>query len=196
MSDVYQSAKALHEAEPSASSVAIGKQLLQQYPGTPSNEMFSALSFAGFTAEQSQNAVSELYDTAVTVDVNAKGSEYQNQLWLDTGFLVETGAQLTIKYLGGQWTANPATGMVDANGNSAYIAKPGYSLPGANEGALIGRIGESGAPFLVGNSYSGQASATGNLCLIINDDIPPRYGDGFVDNEGSVLVQINEGKTA
>jgi hypothetical protein len=41
--------------------------------------------------------------------------------------------------------------MVGAAGNPRLIAKSGYALPGQPEGALIGRIGNSGVPFMVGN---------------------------------------------
>lgn len=94
---------------------------------------------------------------------------------------------------GGQWTANPATGMVGAAGNPRLIAKPGYALPGQPEGALIGRIGNSGVPFLVGNQVQLPRGQQGELQLCINDDLDGRYGAGLSDNLGSLSVEVRFG---
>lgn len=74
-----------------------------------------------------------------------------NQAWQGTGVQINGQSWQLAVCTGGQWTADPATGMVSAAGNPKLIAKPGYTLPGQPEGALIGRIGNSGVPFLVGN---------------------------------------------
>jgi len=71
-----------------------------------------------------------------------------------------------------------------------YIAKPGYTLPGANEGALCGKVGESGEVFLIGKEAQVPAGLSGNLFLCINDDLNGKYGPGFSDNEGSVTVAV------
>jgi hypothetical protein len=95
----------------------------------------------------------------------------------------------------GQWTANPATGMVGGDGHAGLIAKPGYTLPGANEGALIGRIGSNGAPFLVGAQGQLPRGQKGELQLCINDDLDGRYGaslrscgSGLVRDRGNSVV--------
>lgn len=122
----------------------------------------------------------------VTVQANVK--------WQDSGYIVESGgaSSVSIVYQSGQWTANPSTGFVDANGNPSLIAKPGYTLPGANEGALCGRIGESGEVFLIGDNGQVPANLIGTLYLCINDDLNGEYGPGFSDNQGSITVQISE----
>jgi hypothetical protein len=56
--------------------------------------------------------------------------------------------------------------------------------PGVAGGALIGRVGESGAPFLVGKSNRMPVDRAGTLYLRINDDI-------LSDNEGWVEVRID-----
>lgn len=109
--------------------------------------------------------------------------------WQNTGMAVKAGNSLKIYYVDGRWTANPATGMVDANGNPAKIAKSGYTLPGKNEGALIGKVGET--RFLIGNTGTVPSGLTGMLELAINDDWDGRYGAGFSDNEGSIIVYID-----
>lgn len=111
--------------------------------------------------------------------------------WQDSGILLGTDDMATVRYIGGRWTANPATGFVDAAGNSGYIAKQRYTLPGKNEGALCGKVGEAGDVFLIGNEKQLTAGISGNLFLCINDDLTGEYGAGFSDNEGSVTVSID-----
>ena len=116
-----------------------------------------------------------------------------NQAWQGTGVQVNGQSWQLAVCTGGQWTANPATGMVGAAGNPGFIAKPGYTLPGQPEGALIGRIGNSGAPFLVGNQAQLPRGQQGELQLCINDDLAGRYGAGLSDNLGSLAVEVRFG---
>ena len=109
--------------------------------------------------------------------------------WQDSGITLGRDDTVVVRYTGGTWTANPDTGFVDAAGNSRYIAKPGYTLPGAKEGALCGKVGESGKVFFIGNEAQVPVGI-GNLFLCINDDLDGKYGPGFSDNEGSVTVAI------
>lgn len=109
-----------------------------------------------------------------------------NVKWQDTGITLTEGEKVTINYLGGKWTANPATGFVNADGNSKYVAKSGYTLPDACEGALCGKVGDTGDAFLLGS----KGHISGKLYLCINDDLYKKYGAGFDDNEGSVTVAI------
>lgn len=50
-------------------------------------------------------------------------------------------------------------------------------------GALIGRIGETGLPFMVGERFTGYADSVGYLYLQINDDL-------LGDNEGYLRPEI------
>mgnify|MGYP000897100459 CR=1 FL=1 len=60
---------------------------------------------------------------------------------------------------------------------SQYTGPDGYPnlhndralLPSANIGALIGRIGENGTPFLIGASYDQPIANDGTLFLAMND---------------------------
>lgn len=123
------------------------------------------------------------------------------EIWMNTGVVVDAGQQTTITYVSGQWTANPATGMTDADGNSRYRAKPGYTLPGKREGALIGWVIEFGdeegdvvsssRPFLVGGAGIVPAGQSGQLFLSINDDLGSSYGSGFADNLGFIVVNVS-----
>ncbi len=127
----------------------------------------------------------ELLNSSISFQVQA------NIKWQDSGVGVNQGDTATVRYTGGEWTANPATGFVDANGNPGLTAKPGYTLPGANEGALCGRIGTDGEVFLIGDARTIPISSSGNLFLCINDDLNQEYGPGFTDNEGAINVSID-----
>jgi hypothetical protein len=116
-----------------------------------------------------------------------------NVKWQNTGVMVYPGSNVAISYLGGLWTANPHVGsLYNAAGNPYFIAaKPGYTLPGANEGMLVGRVGTTVFP--IGISASVPPNLTGWLELCINDDLNGIYGAGFTDNIGSITVQIKVG---
>lgn len=126
--------------------------------------------------------------------VQAKPANISNP-WLNTGIRMNDKRVATIKYVDGLWTANPNINngrLYNAAGNPTFIsAKPGYALPGANEGALVGRIGDH--VFLIGLGATTPPGLTGNLELCINDDLKGIYGAGLSDNKGEVHVQISVG---
>lgn len=129
--------------------------------------------------------------TTTTVSVQA------NVHWLNTGVTIEANQKVTITATG-TWTANPSNGRgsVDADGDRGLSAKDSYALPGSYESILVGFVGKfpptGAAPqgaFALGKNvtFTGRA---GRLFLTINDDIPPTYGNGYADNEGSLNVTI------
>lgn len=124
-----------------------------------------------------------VFDTSCTVPSNVK--------WMNSGLNIKATDTVEVRYNGGMWTANPSTGMVDANGNSLYTAKPGYTLSGENEGALCGKIGENGTVFLIGNVKQLPQGESGNLYFCINDDLDGKYGAGLSDNIGEVTVNVD-----
>ena len=83
---------------------------------------------------------------------------------------------------GGEWLYTPGEYHGPA-GHPRFRAPEFYPLPGVAGGALIGRIGETGAPFYVGERWSGRAGGDGPLYLRIDDDL-------LGDNEGFVLVDV------
>ncbi len=115
-----------------------------------------------------------------------------NIKWQKTGVNLTASQTVNITYLSGLWTANPNDNngqLYNANGNPTFIpAKPGYTMPGQNEGALIGKIGNT--VFLVGMGVTTPSGLSGELELCINDDLNGIYGPGFKDNKGSIVVQI------
>lgn len=124
-----------------------------------------------------------------------------NQTWQSTGISVAAGDTISISYQSGLWTADPSTNNgnpYDANGCTTIptVNQAGYTLLGANMGALCGFVGTqpvgdgSDAAFLVGDVYSGTSPASGELWLCINDDLKGLYGAGLTDNQGSITVSI------
>jgi hypothetical protein len=116
-----------------------------------------------------------------------------NQGWQSTGRVVKKDDHITISYISGQWTVN----YQNLNSTDPYVDADGYSRPnrignpplaGANDGALIGRIGTE-SPFLVGKYKFLIAPVEGELSLRINDDDPGAW-PGTWDNRGSIDVQI------
>ena len=126
---------------------------------------------------------------------------YANIHWLNTGLALDGAADVSIAAAGGQWTANPDTGMVSPDGNASFIAKPGYTLPGAAEGMLVGYIGDAPPPpeaapdgvFPIGQGTTLSTVPRGVLYLAINDDISGQYGAGFLDNDGTIQVKVTVG---
>mgnify|MGYP000356446944 CR=1 FL=1 len=114
-------------------------------------------------------------------------------VWFDTDITLDVSETANIIVRNGQWTANPANGMVSADGHPGLIAKPKYALPGSLEGMLVGCIGDpssDGTRFAIGMGPVNAPSVTGRLYLAINDDVHCVYGVGYVDNRGSVYLTV------
>jgi hypothetical protein len=108
-----------------------------------------------------------LSEARLTVDA---GKHSAFGYWLDTGIAVDGDLGLVIVGSGqvdlvpqqaGQHVSNPngytAVGVAHAAlGGQAFLA-----------GSLVGRIGETGEPFLVGQRFSGKRAAVGKLYLAI-----------------------------
>jgi hypothetical protein len=121
-------------------------------------------------------------DLEVVVDAGKYGSTPDT--WLDSGFAVDTHAGLVIT----------ATGTVDLwpQTPGQYTATPkGYGQPGPGKNgrfmaaSLIGRIGENGTPFLIGDRYEGAPGQEGHLFLHI---IPSPWNNA---STGSYSVKIS-----
>lgn len=115
-----------------------------------------------------------------------------NALWAPTGVELRTGDQLQIGAQG-RWAAiNPrqlatnAGSFVGPDGYPQTAGTKGLLLESANRGALVGRIGENGTPFLIGASYQGAAASDGALFVAMNE-VPGQ----FEDNTGRVSISIS-----
>jgi hypothetical protein len=150
-------------------------------------------------------------ETEVVVDAAKHGSA-PNQ-WMDSGFEVQSGSRLVVAAGGtvdlwpqggpnSGYTAGPkGYGFDDGQripGAQAMPvfpavpgAPPGMMPPGAagavamaRPGTLLGRIGENGEPFVIGDSYDGAPTRDGKLYLHI---VPSPWNCG---STGSYTVKI------
>lgn len=71
-----------------------------------------------------------------------------------------------------------------------------YALPGEDIGMLLGRIGDGRIISMgrSGSSYIGPDEGGNYLYLTINDDLIGKYGKGYKDNTGEILVTITQTK--
>jgi hypothetical protein len=106
---------------------------------------------------------------------------YAYRDWQSVGLHLHRGDTINIRAQG-NWLYTPGE-LHGPEGHPRYAAPSFYPLPGVRGGALIGRIGETGAPFLVGRRTTRYVDAGGMLYLRIDDDI-------LSDNEGFVTVEI------
>lgn len=109
------------------------------------------------------------------------------QPWQDSGVTVSPGQTVKVEYQRGMWTANPDRGFFNAGGDY-ILAKPLYSLPVTREASLVGRVGNR--VFLIGLGATIPENLSGQLELVINDDLQAVYGPGLADNIGEITVQI------
>jgi hypothetical protein len=130
-------------------------------------------------------------ETEVVVDAARYGSAHHR--WMDTGVTVDPNLDLRIT----------AAGQVDLwpQGPGQYVATPGGSrngggpLPGGvavngvpvGPGVLVGRVGEDGPAFVVGERYRGRPARAGRLYLHI---IPSGWNNA---STGSYRVRITTG---
>lgn len=106
-----------------------------------------------------------------------------NTRWMSTEFVVYQGERIGLRTEGTIYLRAGSQDEAKAAGATHARMAPGAPLPNQLAGALIGRIGERGAPFGIGDQSSIVAPATGVLYLGINDD-------QVSDNDGAFTVRI------
>lgn len=187
--DVDNLAEKLYEALKDEGSyitaLEFGTILLNEdiFPNTTKDKLEKILLKLNYKQEDINLAIKHLYAIYITLSAREK--------WKDTGIILAENEVATVKYVSGLWTANPALGRCDARGISSCKAKIGYTLPGENEGALIGKIVvEEIKPFLIGKEREIVNNYQRKLYLCINDDLDKRYGAGFADNAGELELEI------
>jgi len=103
--------------------------------------------------------------------------------WTDTGVEVRGGQQISFRADGEvRWGPNRRDGAGGERNSPRNVARP---LPDRPAAALIGRVGENGDPFFIGDDQSAlRMRGSGRLYLGINDDF-------FGDNTGSLRVVVS-----
>jgi hypothetical protein len=109
-------------------------------------------------------SVSSPYEIEVVIDAAKYGSV--PNLWMETGYEVRTGVRLQIVANG---TVNiwPQGGGYTCQAGGYGAIGPSPAGTQFRAGALLGRIGEDGAPFLIGERYEGAPGRDGKLFLHI-----------------------------
>ena len=103
--------------------------------------------------------------------------------WVDAGITVKRGQQVTFAASGQVFASRDNSAASNADG--ALAPNANAALPSAKVGALVGKVGANGTPFLIGSNRDGiTMPATGRLMLGVNDD-------NHDDNSGSFSVAIS-----
>lgn len=116
-----------------------------------------------------------------------------NQVWQAAATNLRGGGRLQITAQG-EWTMRGQNQRFSAaQVASQYTGPDGYPnlkneralLPSANIGALIGRIGQNGTPFLIGAAYDQPITTEGVLFVAMNDIV-----EQYQDNQGRMSIQV------
>ncbi len=163
-----------------------------------------------------EGMVDEVYQVSGEESGTATGDGGQaaDSSWYSSGVYVQAGDRLSVTYLGGEWwvgrtqnnewwpqTPTDAGGYTGREGDRALaelmVNDPNlcYELRSAPIGSLIGRIGESGPAFSIGNDYDEVVQLTGILFLRINYNSRVNYAFHFegecpITNGGMVTVRV------
>ena len=102
--------------------------------------------------------------------------------WTDAGIEVRSGQQILFTATGEvRWGPNRRDGAAGERNSPVNRSRP---MPDRNAAALIGRIGENGDPFFIGDTKEAiRVRASGRLFLGLNDDY-------LGDNSGSLRVVV------
>ncbi len=108
--------------------------------------------------------------------------------WVPTGIYVIQGQPVTFAVEGDVQLSADANDRAKAAGATSGRRATGAPLPSALAGALIGRVGQNGQPFGIGDQTNAMPMPNGGeLFLAVNDD---ERGD----NQGEFVVSVTPGK--
>lgn len=103
--------------------------------------------------------------------------------WVDTGITVRQGQDVRFQTVGQVQLATDPADVATSAGRSERAAM-NAPMPSVPAGALIGRIGPTGAAFAIGNLATVAMPGTGRLYLAVNDD-------ELSDNAGGYEVTLS-----
>jgi hypothetical protein len=114
--------------------------------------------------------------------------------WVDSGFVLQAGQPATLSAYGQAITARiNVFGPGSVSGPAGqlsicpnYDGAPACAMEYAPYGALVGRIGVDGTPFLIGSGLTFTPESSGALYLAVNDLLP--Y---YADNYGNYMVFLD-----
>ena len=121
-----------------------------------------------------------------------------NVEWVSTGIWLESGQTVYLSAEGLAITGSIRWFFASRSGPAGQVwglgcgqyeaAPPPCALDDAPYGALIGRVGPDGEPFLIGGASSFVAPVSGYLYLVVNDNL------GFYNDNLSGFTVILAGK--
>ena len=138
-------------------------------------------------------AAAMLASCTLTISMDLAGRDrsftvYADRGWQDTGVSVQEGEEIILVAKSGRWFEDPPGVWHNASGGPDpwTCGDPSCHepLPDQPKYALIGRIGEEGAPFIVGEFSRFFADSAGRLFLQGNygdEDIPIHNPTGTVE---------------
>jgi beta-lactamase regulating signal transducer with metallopeptidase domain len=121
--------------------------------------------------------------------VTVPAKQAPGEEWHATGVTLRSGAKVafsasgTVKWDPGLPSVTPQGAGRTPLGSTGRPHE--FLAPSAPCGGLVGRIGEGGEPFFIGESCTMAATNDGDLYLGVNDRVPH-----FMDNEGEFDVEI------
>lgn len=132
----------------------------------------------------------------------AKYAKLRWAAWYDTGVEVTADTTLDIAVSGkiDQWPQSPGQYPAGPGGSNGFVAGPEAGGPGVGQpfpgggfaqyksGAVYGKVGEKGTPFLIGESYKGKPSERGKLYIII---APSHWNNENCTGEFSVKLKTS-----
>lgn len=172
--------------------VAVAPAFAQQQQVAPNQQQLRAQQYKQ-AAPAAQPTPAPATTPAADQPVTTNTVVPANQIWAPVAQGLRTGGRLQVTARG-EWTirgqqpnARAAQVAPQYTGPDGYpqLTNERATLPSANIGSLIGKIGENGAPFLIGGTYDQPLAAEGTLFVAMNDIV-----DQYQDNQGRMAIQV------
>lgn len=157
-----------------------------RFTSSPSCLLFVSLLFAGCNGNDPTSPRLPC-PSGLPERVSARPQDSRLDVLTSTGIQIQRGADVGF-FASGQWDMGLGLSGPDGLGSSCSAC-----TVHAPVGALIGRIGRGGSPFLIGSRTTILATESGTLFLGSNDNLGNCGGDPgscYDDNRGSMQVCV------